>query len=117
MLGTYSLSAGYYEDFYLKAQKVRNLIKKDFENVFKEVDLLITPTTPTLAFKIGEKQTPLEMYLSDIFTVPVNLAGLPAINLAIGLAKNNLPIGCQIIGKYLKEDEIFELCKVIEKIR
>jgi aspartyl-tRNA(Asn)/glutamyl-tRNA(Gln) amidotransferase subunit A len=117
MLGTYTLSAGYYEAYYLKAQKVRNLIKKDFENVFKEVDLLITPTTPTTAFRLNEKQTPLEMYLSDIFTVAVNLAGLPAINLPIGFAKNNLPIGCQIIGNYLKEDEIFELGKIIEKIR
>ncbi len=117
MLGTYTLSAGYYEDYYLKAQKVRNLIKKDFENAFKEVDLLITPTTPTPPFKIGEKQTPLEMYLSDIFTTSANLAGLPAISLPIGLTKDNLPIGFQIIGKYLEEKKIFKLGKMIEKIR
>jgi len=117
MLGTYTLSAGYYETYYLKAQKVRNLIKKDFLEIFKKVDLIITPTTLTPAFKIGEKQTPLEMYLSDIFTVPVNLAGLPAISLPIGLTKTKLPIGLQITGNYFREGQILKLGKMIEEIR
>jgi len=116
MLGTYSLSTGYYEAYYLKAQKVRNLIKKDFLEAFEKVDLIITPTTPTPAFKIGEKQDPLSMYLSDIFTVSVNLAGLPAISIPIGKV-NNLPIGLQIIGKPFEEDKIFKLSKIIEELR
>ncbi len=117
ILGTYSLSAGYYEAYYLKAMKVRNLIKKDFSEAFKKVDLIITPTTPTPAFKIGEKLDPISMYLSDIFTAPVNLAGLPAISLPIGFTKSKLPIGCQIIGKYKEEDKIFELSKIIEELK
>ncbi|MFN3301922.1 MAG: Asp-tRNA(Asn)/Glu-tRNA(Gln) amidotransferase subunit GatA [Patescibacteria group bacterium] len=118
MLGTFALSAGYYESYYLKAMKVRSLIKKDFSLAFEEVDLIITPTTPTPAFKIGEKQTPLEMYLSDIFTVSVNLAGLPAISIPIGKTKKSaLPIGLQIIGRSFQENLIFDLGKKIEEIR
>ncbi|MCX7779058.1 MAG: Asp-tRNA(Asn)/Glu-tRNA(Gln) amidotransferase subunit GatA [Patescibacteria group bacterium] len=117
MLGTYSLSAGYFEAYYLKAMKVRNLIKDDFEKVFKQVDLIITPTTPTTAFKIGEKQKPLEMYLSDIFTVPTNLAGLPALSLPIGFSSEKLPLAMQIIGPSFSESEIFRLAKLVEGLK
>jgi len=104
MLGTYALSAGYYDAYYIKAQKVRTLIKRDFEEAFQKCDVIITPTTPTTAFKIGEKtQDPLQMYLSDIFTISVNLAGLPGISLPCGFDGNGLPIGMQIIGKHSDE--------------
>jgi len=110
ILGTYALSAGYYDAYYLKAQKVRTLIKQDFEKVFNKVDVLITPTSPNEAFKIGEKiDNPLEMYLSDIFTIPVNLAGLPAISIPCGFTVNKLPIGMQIIGKLFDEKTILKL--------
>jgi aspartyl-tRNA(Asn)/glutamyl-tRNA(Gln) amidotransferase subunit A len=115
ILGVYSLSSGYYDDYYIKAQAMRNLIKDDFDKVFEKVDLLITPTTPTPAFKIGAKQSPLEMYLSDIFTVPASLAGLPAISLPCGKI-GKLPIGLQIIGKSHKEEEIFLLGDHVESI-
>jgi len=116
ILGTYILSAGYWDEYYLKAQKVRTLIKKDFEQAFKEVDCLVTPTTPTPAFKIGEKiDDPLTMYLSDIFTVPVNLAGLPALSMPIGKIEN-LPVGLQIIGNYFEENKILEIGKIIEEL-
>jgi aspartyl-tRNA(Asn)/glutamyl-tRNA(Gln) amidotransferase subunit A len=103
ILGTFVLSSGYYDAYYLKAQKVRTLIKKDFDEAFKEVDVILTPVSPTPAFKIGEKtENPLEMYLSDIFTIPVNLAGLPAISIPV---KENvgLPIGFQLNGKHFRE--------------
>jgi len=104
MLGTYVLSSGYYDAYYLKGLKVRTLIKQDFEKAFEKVDAIITPTCPTPAFKIGEKSaTPLQMYLSDIFTVSVNLAGLPAISLPCGFSENNLPIGLQLIAKPFDE--------------
>jgi aspartyl-tRNA(Asn)/glutamyl-tRNA(Gln) amidotransferase subunit A len=110
MLGTYALSAGYYDAYYLKAQQVRALIKKDFEDVFQRVDAIITPTAPTTAFKIGEKtREPLQMYLSDIFTISVNLAGLPAVSLPCGFDAQNLPIGMQIIGKPFDEATILTL--------
>ncbi|MFQ5852441.1 MAG: Asp-tRNA(Asn)/Glu-tRNA(Gln) amidotransferase subunit GatA [Candidatus Binatia bacterium] len=110
MLGTYALSAGYYDAYYLKAQKVRSLIKKDFEETFKTYDAIITPTAPTTAFKIGEKtQDPLQMYLSDIFTIPVNLAGLPALSLPCGFDASGLPIGMQIIGKHFDEETILRI--------
>ena len=116
LIGTYVLSADYYESYYLKAQKVRTLIKKDFTNVFKNVDALITPTTPTLPFKFGEKiDNPLAMYLSDTYTVNVNLAGLPAISLPVGKI-DNLPVGLQIIGDSFQENKILEIAKIIEKI-
>lgn len=116
MIGTYVLSSGYYDAYYLSAQKVRTLIRRDFENAFKEVDLLLTPTTPTTAFKIGEKTSnPLEMYLSDIFTISVNLAGLPGISLPIGKDKNNLPIGAQLIGPLLGEQLLFQAAYNIEQ--
>ncbi len=115
MLGTYALSAGYYESYYLRAQKVRNLIKKDFEKAFKIVDFILTPTCSTLPFKLGEKMTdPLAMYLSDIFTVPVNLAGLPAISLPGGKVKD-LSVGLQIIGQPFQENEILEIAQIFER--
>jgi len=115
MLGTYSLSAGYKEAYYNKAQKVRGLIKKEFQEVFKSVDLILTPTSPTTAFKIGEKKDPLSMYLSDIYTVPVNLAGLPAISLPAGKVKG-LPVGLQIIGNQFQDDLVLETAKIYQGI-
>ena len=104
MLGTYALSAGYYDAYYLKAQKVRALIKKDFEEAFRRCDAIVTPAAPTTAFRIGEKtEDPLQMYLSDIFTISVNLAGLPGLCLPCGFDSEGLPIGLQIIGKHFDE--------------
>jgi len=115
MLGTYSLSAGYYQAYYLKAQKVRTLIKNEFEETFKKFDFIITPTSPYTAFKIGEKiNDPLKMYLSDIYTVPVNLAGVPALSLPCGMA-GNLPIGLQIISEAFSEDKLFKMAEFMEK--
>jgi len=116
MLGTYALSAGYYDAYYLKAQKVRTLIKRDFEAAFRKCDVIITPTTPTTAFKIGEKtQDPLQMYLSDIFTISVNLAGLPGLSLPCGFDGNGLPIGMQIIGKHFDEATILRVAYAYEQ--
>ena len=116
MLGTYALSAGYYDAYYLKAQKVRALIKKDFEEVFKKCDAIITPTAPTTAFKIGEKtQDPLQMYLSDIFTISVNLAGLPGLSLPCGFDSEGLPIGMQIIGRHFDEATILRIAFAYEQ--
>jgi aspartyl-tRNA(Asn)/glutamyl-tRNA(Gln) amidotransferase subunit A len=116
MLGTYSLSSGYYDAYYLKAQKVRNLIAKDFENAFNEVDFIITPTAPTTAFKIGEKlDNPLAMYLSDIYTISINLAGVPAISIPAGKDSKNLPVGLQIIGKHFDELGLLKISKFLEK--
>ncbi len=116
MLGTYALSAGYYEAYYKKAQQVRTLIKRDFDEAFKKVDVIITPTTPTPAFKIGEKiHDPLQMYLSDIFTISVNLAGVPAVSIPCGLTKGNLPIGLQIISKPFDEETIIRTAYTFEQ--
>jgi len=113
MLGTYTLSAGYYDAYYLQAQKMRTLIREDFEKVFKEVDCLILPTAPTTAFKLGEKiDDPLTMYLADVFTVSANIAGLPAISVPCGEVKK-LPVGLQIMGKWFDEKTILELAKLI----
>ena len=110
MLGTYALSAGYYDAYYLKAQKVRTLIKQDFDAAFEDVDVLICPTSPTTAFKAGEKTAdPLSMYLSDLMTIPVNLAGLPGISIPCGFDGQNLPIGMQLIGNVLREDLLFQV--------
>ncbi len=115
MLGTYALSQGFYEAYYLRAQKVRTLIKEDFDRAFKNVDAIFTPVSPTPAFKLGEKiDDPLTMYLSDIFTISVNLAGLPALSLPCGKV-DNLPVGLQIIGKPFEESKILEIGKIFEK--
>ena len=107
MLGTYALSSGYYDAYYLKAQKVRTLIKEDFDKVFSKYDILVTPVSPTPAFRLNEKVSdPLTMYLSDIYTIPINLAGIPAISINCGYSKSNLPIGLQIIGKHFSEEII-----------
>jgi len=109
ILGTYVLSSGYYDAYYKKAQKVRSLVKQDYERVFAEVDLLITPVSPTPAFKIGEKTTdPLEMYKADILTISLNLAGLPGMSVPCGL-ENNLPVGLQLIGPQLGESVLFKV--------
>ena len=116
ILGTYVLSAGYYDAYYLKALKVRALIKNDFARVFKNYNCILTPTSPFPAFKIGEKiSNPVSMYLSDIFTVPVNLAGLPAISIPSGFTKEELPIGLQIIGKPFDEETILRIAYNFEK--
>ena len=109
-LGTHSLSSGYYDAYYLKALKVRRLIKRDFDEVFKKVDLILTPTSPSTAFKIGEKVSdPISMYLSDIYTISVNLAGLPAVSFPCGFSGDNLPIGAQLIGKEFDEFTLIRL--------
>jgi aspartyl-tRNA(Asn)/glutamyl-tRNA(Gln) amidotransferase subunit A len=115
MLGTYVLSAGYYDAYYKKAQKVRRLIKEDFDKVFSHVDLLITPTTPTTAFKLGEKSNdPLQMYLSDVYTVSANLAGIPGMNIPIGKSTEKLPVGMQVLSQKFEEAKIFLLAKHIQ---
>jgi aspartyl-tRNA(Asn)/glutamyl-tRNA(Gln) amidotransferase subunit A len=118
MIGTYVLSAGYYDAYYLQAQKVRTLIKRDFENCFaKGVDAILTPATPSDAFGIGEKggADPIEMYLNDVFTVTVNMAGLPGIAVPAGLSSNGLPLGLQLIGRPFDEETLFSLGAVIEQ--
>ncbi len=116
MLGTYALSAGYYDAYYGKAQAVRTLIRRDFEAAFTEVDLIVTPVTPTTAFKLGEKlDDPLQMYLSDIYTISVNLAGVPAIALPCGFSKAGLPIGLQIIGRPFEEEMIIRAAHAYEQ--
>jgi aspartyl-tRNA(Asn)/glutamyl-tRNA(Gln) amidotransferase subunit A len=117
MIGTYVLSAGYYDAYYLRAQKVRTLIKKDFEDCFaKGVNAILTPATPSAAFGIGEKGAdPVEMYLNDIFTVTVNMAGLPGIAVPAGKDAQGLPLGLQLIGRPFDEETLFSLGKVIEQ--
>lgn len=116
MLGTYALSSGYYDAYYLKAQKVRRLIKEELDEAFKSCDVIITPTAPTTAFKIGEKtEDPLQMYLSDIFTISVNLAGLPGLSMPCGFDSSGLPIGMQIIGKPLEEATILRVAYAYEQ--
>jgi len=115
MLGTYALSAGYYDAWYLKAQKVRTLIRQEFDQAFSKFDALITPTSPTVPFKIGEKvDDPLQMYLSDICTLPINIAGLPAISIPAGFA-DGLPIGMQIIGKPFSEETILKIAHAYQQ--
>jgi len=116
MIGTYVLSSGYYDAYYLKAQKVRKLIKNDFDEAYKKVDAILTPSTPSAAFKIGEKTNdPVSMYLNDIFTVPVNLAGLPAISIPAGVDAKGYPLGLQIIGKAFDEQNILNIAYAIEE--
>ena len=116
MIGTYVLSAGYYEAYYLKAQKVRSKIINDFDQAFEKVDVIFTPTAPSDAFEKGSKiDDPIQMYLNDVFTVPVSLAGLPAISVPIGLSNKKLPLGFQIIGKRFDEDTVLSAAKIIEE--
>jgi aspartyl-tRNA(Asn)/glutamyl-tRNA(Gln) amidotransferase subunit A len=116
MIGTYTLSAGYYDAYYLKAQKVRTLIYNDFQKAFERVDALLTPVTPEVAFKLGEKtDDPIKMYLSDVFTIAVNLAGLPAVSLPCGLSSAGLPVGVQLIGKAFDEETLLKLSNALEK--
>ncbi len=116
MLGTYALSAGYYDAYYLKAQKVRTLIRRDFEQVFATQDVIVTPTAPTTAFRIGEKTAdPLQMYLSDIFTISINLAGLPGLSLPCGFDRAGLPIGLQIVGRPFEEERVFHTAYAYEQ--
>ncbi len=116
MLGTYSLSSGYYDAYYLRAQKVRTLIKNDFDKVFEQCDAILTPTAPTTAFRVGEKSDdPLSMYLSDIYTISINLAGIPGMSLPCGFSKAGLPIGMQIITKPFAEEMMFRVAHAYEQ--
>jgi aspartyl-tRNA(Asn)/glutamyl-tRNA(Gln) amidotransferase subunit A len=113
MLGTYVLSAGYYDAYYRKAQKVRRLLKNDFSEAFKKVDIILTPTTPTTAYKLGEKSSdPLEMYLGDIYTTSANLVGIPGINIPIGKNKDGLPIGMQLMANQFEETTLLNAALV-----
>ena len=114
MIGTYVLSSGYYDAYYIKAQKVRRLIKDEFNKVFNDVDYLITPTTPTTPFKLGSNQNLLTMYLNDVFTVPASLAGIPGISVPISLDNQNLPIGIQILGKDFDEAGLLNVANILE---
>lgn len=114
MLGTYALSSGYYDAYYLKAQKVRTLIKEDFDNVFTRFDALISPTTPTVAYKMGEKSDPLAMYMGDVYTIPVNLAGLPAISIPAGFVEG-MPVGMQLISKHFNEGLLYRAAYAFEQ--
>ncbi|MBI5904647.1 MAG: Asp-tRNA(Asn)/Glu-tRNA(Gln) amidotransferase subunit GatA [Deltaproteobacteria bacterium] len=116
MIGTYALSAGYYEAFYGKAQKVRTLIRRDFDAAFSKADVLLTPTAPTPAFRLGEKTgDPLTMYLSDIFTIPCNLAGIPGISVPCGLSAEGLPIGAQLLSNHFREETLFSAAGAVER--
>ena len=116
MLGTYALSAGYYDAYYLKAQRVRTLVKGDFDRAFESCDLLAAPVSPTPAFPIGAKiDDPLQMYLSDIYTVSVNLAGIPAISVPCGLSNEGLPIGLQLLAPAFREENLLRAAYVVEQ--
>ena len=116
MLGNYALSSGYYDAYYMKASKVRNLIKSDFDVAFEKVDCIMCPTSPVPAFKIGERaNNPLEMYLSDIYTIPANLAGIPGISIPCGFSKTGLPIGMQILAKHFEEKKILQIAYAFER--
>ena len=115
LIGTYVLSAGYYDAYYLKAQRVRTLIARDFAAAFEQVDCILTPTAPSAAFAIGENSDdPIAMYLNDVFTVPANLAGLPAISVPAGLSGDGLPLGLQIIGRAFDEETVLRVAEVLE---
>jgi aspartyl-tRNA(Asn)/glutamyl-tRNA(Gln) amidotransferase subunit A len=116
MLGTYALSSGYYDAYYKKASQVRALIKRDFDDAFKTCDVILTPTTPTPAFKIGEKtDDPLQMYLSDIFTISTNLAGIPGISVPCGYSRAGLPIGLQLLAGHFEEGKLLQIAAAYEK--
>jgi aspartyl-tRNA(Asn)/glutamyl-tRNA(Gln) amidotransferase subunit A len=115
-MGTYALSTGYYDAYYVKAQKIRRLISDDFKNALTEVDVIMGPVTPTPAFGIGEKiADPIEMYLSDIYTIAINLAGLPALSIPAGFI-NGLPVGLQIIGNYFTEDRLLNIAHQYQQV-
>ena len=114
LIGTYVLSAGYYDAYYLRAQKVRRLILKDFEDAWAQCDAILTPTTPEPGFGLGEVSDPISMYLQDVYTVTVNLAGLPGISVPIGLSANGLPLGLQLIGKPWGEADLLCAAEVLE---
>ncbi|MBI1961798.1 MAG: Asp-tRNA(Asn)/Glu-tRNA(Gln) amidotransferase subunit GatA, partial [Candidatus Rokubacteria bacterium] len=115
MLGTYALSAGYHDAYYGRAQKVRTLVRRDFARAFERVDLLVGPTTPNVAFRLGEKEDPLAMYLNDVFTVPTSLAGLPAVSVRCGFSAAGLPIGLQLIGRAFDEPTILRAAHAYER--
>ncbi len=115
MLGTYALSAGYYDAYYGKAQRVRTLVRRDFQQAFERVDLIVAPTTPNVAFKMGEKEDPLQMYLNDVFTIPVNLAGLPGLSMPAGFTRSGLPIGLQLIGRPFDEPTVLRAAHAYER--
>jgi aspartyl-tRNA(Asn)/glutamyl-tRNA(Gln) amidotransferase subunit A len=114
MLGTYALSSGYYGKYYAKAQIARENVKKDFARIFSEVDMIVGPTMPTIAFKLGEKSDPLSMYLTDILTVPVNLAGIPAISVPCGKA-DGMPVGLQIMGRPWEDEHVIDVAYAYEQ--
>ena len=116
MVGTYVLSAGYYDAYYLRAQKLRRLIKEDFVQAFQKVDVIMTPTAPTAAFNLGEKvDDPVTMYLSDVYTIPVNLAGLPGMSIPVGFAGSR-PVGLQIIGDYFAEERLLNVAHQYQQV-
>ncbi|TFG58795.1 MAG: Asp-tRNA(Asn)/Glu-tRNA(Gln) amidotransferase subunit GatA, partial [Deltaproteobacteria bacterium] len=116
MIGTYALSAGYYDAYYGKAQKVRTLLRRDFTEAFGHVDVILTPTAPTPAFRLGEKvDDPLTMYLSDIYTIPANLAGIPGISVPCGMSPDGLPIGAQLLGRHFDEESLLAAAAAIER--
>lgn len=115
MMGNFVLSASYYDAYYRKAQRVQNILKKEFEDAFKQVDAIISPTSPTTAFKFGSKATPLDMYLADIYTVPVNIVGVPAISFPVGVSREGLPIGCQLIADKWNESKLYALSEYFER--
>ncbi len=114
MLGTYALSAGYYDAYYGKALRVRTLVQRDFQRAFERVDVIVAPTTPGVAFKMGEREDPLQMYLNDVFTIPVNLAGLPGVSIPGGFTQTGLPVGLQIIGKAFDEATVLRVARAYE---
>ena len=114
MIGTYALSAGYYDAYYLKAQKIRTIIREEFNEVFKNVDALITPTSPTVAFKLGEVIDPLQMYLNDVFTQPANIAGLPSISIPCGISEG-LPVGVQLMSSPMNDGVVLNLANAFEQ--
>jgi aspartyl-tRNA(Asn)/glutamyl-tRNA(Gln) amidotransferase subunit A len=116
MLGTYALRSGYYDAYYKKAQQVRALIKRDFDEAFGQCDVILTPTTPTAAYEFGAKASPMDMYLGDVFNLSCNLAGLPGLSLPCGLTSDGLPIGAQLLGKPLDETTLLRTAFVIEQL-
>jgi aspartyl-tRNA(Asn)/glutamyl-tRNA(Gln) amidotransferase subunit A len=116
MLGAYALSAGYYDAYYGKAQRVRTLVSRDFHEAWKRVDVIVAPTTPGVAFKLGEREDPLSMYLNDIFTIPVNLSGLPGISVPAGFTAAGLPIGVQLIGRAFDEATLLRVTRAYQRV-